>query len=150
MTGRAQDSRQGTTQDASIQAISPTTLQRLATIHHDSSIAHIVKSGSGSDCAQDHACGEDGIPRSRKVLVASVRQQVGSKLSCQWPIPATGTTRLLGIVACAFATLPGGSTGSVVPLRNTMGADDVTAPLAPTACGQYLHTILTPVACRIS
>lgn len=80
--------------------------------------------------------------------MASVRQPVGSKLSCQWPIPATGTTRLLGIVACAFATLPGGSTGSVIPLRNTIGADDMTEPLTPADWGQYLHTLLRPVAWR--
>src|SRR5579859_6519473 len=46
------------------------------------------------------------------------------------------------MVASAPATLAGGSAGSAVPLRKTIGAEELTRPLAPAACGQYLQAAL--------
>src|SRR5579859_2212752 len=43
------------------------------------------------------------------------------------------------MVASAPATLAGGSAGSAVPLRKTIGAEELTGPLAPAARGQYLQ-----------
>jgi len=64
--------------------------------------------------------------------------------------PGTVTSRALGMVAGAAATLAGGSAGSAVPLTNTTGALLRTIPDTPRSCGQSAQSCCCQAAVAAS
>src|SRR5690242_2786286 len=88
-----------------------------------------------------------GLPARMKAVDRAGMQPVAAT-SCE--PPGIETSRALGMVAGAAATLAGGSAGSAVPLTNTTGTLLRTIPDTPGSCGQIAHNCCCQAAVAAS